>query len=301
MAESQIYATVPGQLVIIGFGSIGQGTLPLILRHLDVKKDGITIICPDPQGQAIAEGYGVRFVQEALTLDNYRTLLTPLLTPGSFLLNLSVHVSSTALVKLCQELNVLYLDTCIEPWDGGYTDPTVSPAQRTNYMLREKALALRNQYPKGPTAVLAHGANPGLVSHLVKQALIQIATDIFGKVKPPQTRAEWGELMEKTGVKVIHIAERDTQIASVPKQRGEFVNTWSVKGFIGEGCQPAELGWGSHERHWPENAEKHVAGCGAAIYLNRPGASVRVRSWTPNEGPYHGFLITHNEAISIAD
>ena len=28
---------------------------------------------------------------------------------------------------------------------------------------------------------------------------------------------------------------------------------------------------------------------------------MRVRSWTPLEGPYHGFLITHNEAISIAD
>ena len=26
-----------------------------------------------------------------------------------------------------------------------------------------------------------------------------------------------------------------------------------------------------------------------------------MRSWTPLEGPYHGFLITHSEAISIAD
>ena len=28
---------------------------------------------------------------------------------------------------------------------------------------------------------------------------------------------------------------------------------------------------------------------------------MRVRSWTPLEGPYTGFLITHNESISIAD
>ena len=26
-----------------------------------------------------------------------------------------------------------------------------------------------------------------------------------------------------------------------------------------------------------------------------------MRTWTPLEGPFHGFLITHNEAISIAD
>jgi homospermidine synthase len=33
----------------------------------------------------------------------------------------------------------------------------------------------------------------------------------------------------------------------------------------------------------------------------RPGASTRVRTWTPMEGPFHGFLVTHNESISIAD
>ncbi|HEV2303252.1 MAG TPA: saccharopine dehydrogenase C-terminal domain-containing protein, partial [Stellaceae bacterium] len=35
--------------------------------------------------------------------------------------------------------------------------------------------------------------------------------------------------------------------------------------------------------------------------LMRSGAATRVRSWTPLEGPYHGFLITHGESISIAD
>ena len=57
------------------------------------------------------------------------------------------------------------------------------------------------------------------------------------------------------GVKVIHIAERDTQTTSVPKRVDEFVNTWSVEGFAGEGTQPAELGWGSHERHFPSRRQ----------------------------------------------
>ena len=66
-------------------------------------------------------------------------------------------------------------------------------------------------------------------------------------------------------------------------------------------AQPAELGWGTHERHFPKDGRRHDFGCGAAIYLLRPGAATRVRSWTPLEGPYHGFLITHGELISIAD
>ena len=87
----------------------------------------------------------------------------------------------------------------------------------------------------------------------------------------------------------------------MPKEPGEFVNTWSIDGFFSEGSQPAELGWGTHERHFPADGRRHDFGSGAAIYLLRPGAATRVRSWTPLEGPYHGFLITHGESISIAD
>src|ERR1700758_1557151 len=96
-------------------------------------------------------------------------------------------------------------------------------------------------------------------------------------------------------------ASRGTQVTSFPKAVGEFVNTWSIDGFVSEGSQPAELGWGTHERHFPADGRRHDFGCGAAIYLLRPGASTRMRSWTPLEGPYHGFLITHGESISIAD
>ena len=100
---------------------------------------------------------------------------------------------------------------------------------------------------------------------------------------------------------VIHVAERDTQVSNRPKQVNEFVNTWSVDGFVSEGCQPAELGWGSHERNFPRDAKRHDFGTGAAIYLGQPGAATRVRTWTPKAGPIHGFLITHSEAISLAD
>lgn len=92
-----------------------------------------------------------------------------------------------------------------------------------------------------------------------------------------------------------------SQIPLAPKRPKEFVNTWSVDGFVGEASQPSELGWGTHERHFPHDGHTHATGPKTSIYLNRPGASVRVRSWTPLEGGYHGFLITHGESISIPD
>src|SRR5712692_8362745 len=295
----------PGRLVMAGFGSIGQGVLPLLLRHIDIHPDQITIISAEPRGREVAAEYGVRFVETALTRENYRAVLDGRLGRGDFLLNVSVDVSSVALIELCQEKDALYLDTCIEPWPGGYTDPNLPPSARSNYALRESALALRSRGMNGPTAVITHGANPGLVSHFVKQALLDIANDAAVGADPatetPADRVGWAFLAERLGVKAIHIAERDTQVSAIPKEPGEFVNTWSTEGFVSEGSQPAELGWGTHERHFPADGRRHDFGSQAAIYLLRPGAVTRVRSWTPLEGPYHGFLITHGESISIAD
>lgn len=300
--EETKYVRYQGRLVFVGFGSVGQGTLPLLLRHVDMPKDRITIVTGDERGRKEAEHFGIRFLVKPLTRENYRATLDPLLGKGDFLLNLSVDVASTALIELCCEKGAMYLDTCIEPWLGGYTDPNVSASRRSNYGQREDVLALRGKYPNGaPTVIPTHGANPGLISHWVKQALVNLSRDLHGKEDIPKDRAGWAALAMRLGVKVIHCAERDTQVAEPRKRRWEFVNTWSVDGFIGEGSQPCELGWGSHERHFPHDGREHDYGCRAAIYLTRPGASVKVRSWTPSEGHYQGFLITHGESISISD
>src|SRR5215831_9023041 len=169
------HIALSGRLVIVGFGSIGQGVLPLLLRHLEIAPNQISIITAEPRGHDVAAEYGIRFIQTALTQPNYRAILEPHLGDGDFLLNVSVDVSSVALIEFCQRKGALYLDTCIEPWPGGYTDPNLSPSHRSNYALRETALALRERYAGGPTAVLTHGANPGLVSHFVKQALVDLA------------------------------------------------------------------------------------------------------------------------------
>src|ERR671919_777256 len=121
---------------------------------------------------------------------------------GDFLLNLSVDVSSVALIELAHELGAFYLDTCIEPWAGGYTDPSLTPSQRSNYALRESALALAPKHRNGPTAVLTHGANPGLVSHFVKEALLNIAADTGIKAAIPTRREQWAALAQQLGVKV---------------------------------------------------------------------------------------------------
>lgn len=289
------------KILMIGCGSIGQGILPLLFKHIAIEPHKIEIIEADRRGEKVAKEYGIKHTVCTITKGNYRRELTRRLSRGDFLLNLSVEVSSMDLIELCHKLGVLYLDTVAEPWKGYYTDPSLAPSQRTNYALREKILALRRKYKTGPTAVSCQGANPGLVSSFVKQALLNIARDTSLKVALPENRDAWARLAQRLGIKVIHVAERDTQVSPKPKEVGEFVNTWSIDGFVSEGSQPAEVGWGTHERELPKGAREHAKGCRAAIYFDRPGVVTRVRSWTPLEGPYHGFIITHNESISTSD
>ncbi|WP_434597807.1 homospermidine synthase [Pseudomonas sp. R4-83] len=289
-----------GRLLMIGYGCIGRGVLPLLLRHIEIDPEQITVICPaDSAGQAVEE-YGVQVEKLALTEANFHQCLATKLRAGDFLLNLSVEVSSQALLAFCQAREVLYLDTCTEPWAGGYDSQQQQPQACTNYALRHGILALRGANDT-TTAVLTHGANPGLVSHLLKQALENLAADSGYHGPACTTREDWARLAQGLQVKVIHIAEYDSQYSAQHKQLGEFVNTWSVEGFIAEACQPAELGWGSHERALPADARRHPYGSQAAIYLQRPGAATQVHTWTPSAGPTLGYLVTHSEAISIAE
>ncbi len=302
MSEHKVHTHFPGRLIFIGFGSIGQGVLPLIMRHVGgLTADRITIVTADDAGREEAGKFGIKIINHPLTRENFRHVLDPLVGRGDFVLNLSVDVSSVALIKLCHEKGALYLDTCIEPWPGGYTDPNIPASRRTNYALREEVLDLRKGWTNGPTAVITHGANPGLVSHFVKQALLDVAEATGRKGDDPKSRDDWANLASVLGVKVIHIAERDTQVSNKPKMPGEFVNTWSVDGFVSEGSQPAELGWGTHERHFPRDGRQHDFGRKSAIYLTQPGCATRVRTWTPEAKHFHGFLITHGESISISD
>src|SRR2546421_8903945 len=238
----RLHARFDGPIVMIGFGSIGKGTLPLIERHIAFDRAKFVVIAPDDSDRRLLDERQIRFLHQALTRENYRDILGPLLTTGpgrGMVVNLSVDTSSVDLMELAKDLDAFYIDTVAEPWPGLYTNRDRSISERSNYALREGILELRRRRPGGITAVSCCGANPGMVSWMVKQALIDIADELKLDFAEPQTREEWGRLMQRAGVKGIHIAERDTQRARVPKPKGKFVNTWSVEGFISEGMQPS--------------------------------------------------------------
>jgi homospermidine synthase len=293
-----------GRILFIGYGSVSHCTLPLVERHFDMPLSRIAVVDAEDRNADIAPfvAKGVTYVIEPVFRKNMAAVLSRYVSRGDLVLNLSVEVSSIDVMAWCQKHGVLYLDTCVEPWANYYINPRIPEEQRTNYYLRYSAKQQAKKWPKGATsALITHGANPGLISHFVKQALLEIAKRKRLKLSEPGSREDWAALAQRLGTKVIHVAEHDTQIANMPKRPGEFVNTWSIPGFCSEGSQPSELGWGTHEKRLPHDGHRHKVGPKCAIYLDQPGCMTQVRSWTPIGGPLTGFLITHGEAITLSD
>jgi len=194
------HGRIDGPVVIIGFGSIGQGTLPLIERHFTYDPRDLHVIEPSDEHRTFLEQRGVHFVHTAVTRENHRALLTQIFRDGKgFCVNLSVDTGSLEIMTLCRELGVLYIDTVVEPWAGHYFDLSRPPADRTNYALREAVRAEARANPGGRTAVSCCGANPGMVSWLLKEALLRLAADIGHDATPPVDRAGWAVLMRDLG------------------------------------------------------------------------------------------------------
>ena len=92
-----LHARFEGPIVMIGFGSIGKGTLPLIERHIAFDRSKLVVIAPDDRDRHLLDERQIRFIHQAVTKENYRDLLTPLLTVGpgrGMVVNLSVDTSS---------------------------------------------------------------------------------------------------------------------------------------------------------------------------------------------------------------
>lgn len=303
-----------GKILVIGCGGVAQCVLPILLKLIEMPAQKITVIDFEDNRHKIAHilEKGVRYVQQRITSKNYGAILQHYLSPGDICLDLAWNLDTCALVDWCHHHNVSYLNTSVEVWnpfDGNYSQ---SLSHQTLY---SRHMALREMIKKwgshrGPTIIVDHGANPGLVSHFTKQALLEIGEKIISTEFNDKRKAQLTEALSTenfpalaylTGVKTIHISERDTQITKDPKQVNEFVNTWSVCGLIEEGLAPAELGWGTHEKYLPHNAVEHHEGPKNQIFLAQRGVNTWVRSWVPSNGEIIGMVIRHGEAFSISE
>jgi len=301
------------RVLFVGFGAVAQCTLPILVKYLRVPLDRITVIDFDDRSAALKPwtDQGVRFVRERIAPENLGRILEKYVAAGDVLIDLAWNIDCCEIVDWCHQRGVLYLNTSVEVWDPYDRDQYANPTQRTLYFRHMHLRRMKSRWTEpGPTAVLEHGANPGLISHFTKHALLDIGQRVLDDKKVVGAAADeirqllvdrtFNRLAMKLGVKVIHCSERDTQISNQPKQVDEFVNTWSIEGFREEGTTTAEMGWGTHEKELPPRAFQHEEGPRSQICLAQMGMNTWVRSWVPNYA-IRGMVVRHGEAFTITE
>ncbi len=315
----------PARTLVLGCGSIGQAVVPLLIRDLGLDPHSVRVVEMTDTRHRIADSIaaGVTYEQAALTRENLASFLTERLSSGDLLLDLAWNIDANTIIGWCRAAGVRYLNTSVEVWEP-YTD--ISEQEPISRTLYARHMAMREMIKgwgdnSGPSAIVEHGANPGWVSHEVKFALEELGAEILkrnllaGAACEALTTAlaagDHARMAEASGVKVIQIAERDTQHTDQPKEVGEFVNTWSGEGFYEEGVAPAELGWGTHERTLPPRGLAHTGdGPRNQILIQRAGMETLVRTWVPGADPARaaqeglptiGMLIRHGEAFTMSD
>jgi len=302
-----------GRILIFGFGSVARCTLPVLFKHLSVSYENVTVIDLLDKSADMAQWVklGVKYARLTITPQNLVQVLSSYLRKGDLLLDLAWEIDTIELLQWCHANEVLYINTSVEEWHPYGKDTYESTLYYRHMKIRSE---ISKWGGKGATAVLDHGANPGLISHFTKKALVDIAQagirenkfthDKEQKIKAVLNRSDkckWGELAMLLGVKVVHCSERDTQLSNSPKRVGEFVNTWSVEGFYEEGIAPAELGWGTHEKKVPENAVLPPEGPKNQIFLQQAGVNTWVRSFVPPNDDIIGMVVRHGEAFSLSE
>ena len=302
-----------GRILLLGYGGVARCTLPLLLRHLAMPPGQITVLDMAEFGPVSEEALaqGVRFERARITRRNLEHEILSRIGSGDLLVDLAWNISCVELLTLCRRNNIRYINTSVELWDPYAGAELLPPSDKTLYVRHMEIRELVRNWGNnsGPTAVLDHGANPGLVSHFTKRGLIDIAQKLrdehpadprLPSIDLAQEQRQFNELARLLGVKVIHVSEVDTQVGRLPRRYGEFLNTWSVEGFYEESIAPAEMGWGSHERRLPFDAHTHDTGPRNQICLDRFGMDTFVRSRVPS-GEMTGMIIRHGEAFSISD
>lgn len=297
------------RILVLGAGSVSQCLVPLMIEHLVNPKQVTVVDMRETTKARFADpiAKGITYINDTLTRENINEFLSKYLSEGDFLIDLAWNIDANEIIGWAHDHGVLYLNTSVEEWEPYTNNVSRSPQDRSLYVRHMKLREMADKWSeKGPTAIVEHGANPGMVSHLVKKGLLEIAAKAIedgiatNEVKVAYAIENYPMLAKALDVKVIHVAELDTQVSDKPKQLNEFVNTWSVEGFYEEGIAPAELGWGTHEKKLPPMGYTHTGGPENQIAIAQPGAKTWVRSWVPNQENI-GMVVRHGEAFTITD
>ncbi len=94
-----------GKVLIIGFGAVARCTLPILLKHVDIPLNNITIIDFENKAPALRGwiGRGIKYRHMRITKENLDSVLSEYLAPGGLLIDLAWNLDTCTIIKWCHE------------------------------------------------------------------------------------------------------------------------------------------------------------------------------------------------------
>ena len=190
----------------MGYGAVAQCTLPIFVKaHRAARRTSRS--WTSRTAREVLKPWTARACASSATGSRRRTWArcwASTWRPGDLLIDLAWNIDCCELLQWCHDRGVLYVNTSVEVWDPYAGADDKHPTERTLYWRHMNIRRMKAGWNEpGPTAVLEHGANPGLISHLTKQGLIDIGERLLDdkqgrRARTPRRSGSWSTTARST-------------------------------------------------------------------------------------------------------
>ena len=289
------------RIVQFGFGAVGKSFFEKVSKEIKFDKNNYFVISRNNLEYTYFLELGGKignFIVANINKNNFKEVFSQYLKEGDFLIDFADTVGTRDFVEWCANQNIMYLNTGETDWSDNWY--SIFEENFKKNKLREE-IQQNNNINKYPI-VLQHGNNPGLVSHFVKAGLEYIVKKQFKndeKLNLLLNENKFNELAKELDLKEIHVNDNDYQKVKDKFYENTLYNTWSIDSFFFEMLSEATANIGTNENIDYENECKMIDSKNGFLEFKDIAINKTGKTYYP-KGKFEGFLVPHEETITIA-
>ena len=293
--------TFDGKIVQFGFGAVGKSFYEKVRKEIKFDENKYYVITANKEEFTAYVNLGgmvANFIVAEIAKDNFEQVFSKYLNEGDLLIDFADTVGTKDICKWCAEKNIMYINTGEADWPENWYSIFNENLKKQEIKAYYQNINEKNKYP----IVLQHGNNPGLVSHFVKAGLEYIVNNQYKKnkeIKELIKNNKFNEIAQKIGLKMIHVNDIDLQKINETYNKDTLYNTWCVDSFFFEMLSEATFDIGTDEKITYTDDCKLLDNVNGFLEFKNLAIDKKCKTIYPN-GEFNGFLVPHEETITIA-
>lgn len=293
--------TFDGKIVQFGFGAVGKSFYEKVRKEIKFNENKYYVITTNKEEFTAYVNLGgmvANFIVAEIAKDNFEQVFSKYLNEGDLLIDFADTVGTKDICKWCAEKNIMYTNTGEADWPENWYSIFNENLKKQEIKAYYQNINEKNKYP----IVLQHGNNPGLVSHFVKAGLEYIVNNQYKKnkeIKELIKHNKFNEVAQKIGLKMIHVNDIDLQKINETYNKDTLYNTWCVDSFFFEMLSEATFDIGTDEKITYTDDCKLLDNVNGFLEFKNLAIDKKCKTIYPN-GKFNGFLVPHEETITIA-